>query len=297
MVQNHPHFSHLGQAQETFPLAIQTWNGGMYDNRVSLHWHNEIEIIRFVKGDFDITVNMHDFKQHDAGIVIFPSNSIHTMLLPKDSVQSSVVFDPKIIQLQSFDQAQSDIAHCLSAQQFDCPPMIPGNGRGFKEADELLSYVIENADTDSDSVRLKIKLKLLELLSLFYDYGYLGQGRASAGTDTKNSKQEKLKQLLGFINHNYAQPLTITDAARRLNVTEQYFCRYFKKVTSMSFTEYLNDLRLSHAADDIRNTNKAISEIYLDHGFENSGYFFKTFKKKYKITPLQYRKQIVGTKY
>ena len=61
----------------------------------------------------------------------------------------------------------------------------------------------------------------------------------------------------------------------------------------MSFTEYLNDLRLRRATKEIELTNRPISDIAFDHGFENAGYFFKNFKLKYGITPLKYRKKFL----
>lgn len=59
----------------------------------------------------------------------------------------------------------------------------------------------------------------------------------------------------------------------------------------MSFTEFVNDYRLTQACDDIMQGTKAIADIAADHGFDNESYFFRLFKKKYGVTPLKYRKQ------
>lgn len=286
-----PHYEHLKACDDSFLLESYSNIGLSDEQRLTLHWHHEIEIIRFIKGDFELSVNMQDYKHHNRGIILFPSNAIHTMLLPKDAIEASVVFDPKIIQLQSYDEAQTAISKALYEGKGKCLPVLDSSYPYFEEADKLLSYIIDNANVTSSSARLTVKAKLLELLALFYENGYFNQSEFNP-TGVKLSKQQNFKALLKYMNDNYTKPLSITDGALRLGVTEQYFCRYFKKATSMSFTEYLNDLRLTKAADDILNTDKPISDIYLEHGFENSGYFFKMFKRKYKITPLQYRKKL-----
>ena len=68
-----------------------------------------------------------------------------------------------------------------------------------------------------------------------------------------------------------------------------YFCRYFKKSTGMSFVDFLNDLRLRRASQEILLTSKSMQSIATDNGFENIGYFFKLFKQKYGHTPRAYR--------
>ena len=143
--------------------------------------------------------------------------------------------------------------------------------------------------TTHASLRLKIKTKLLEILSIYHQYGLIT--RKDAPQNIKRTKQDKLKELLNYIDSHYAGPMSIKDASSRLGVTDQYFCRFFKRVTGMSFTEYLNDLRLRRAAKEIELSSRAISDIAYEHGFENAGYFFKSFKSKYGITPLKYRKR------
>ena len=121
--------------------------------------------------------------------------------------------------------------------------------------------------------------------------GYLSRKALKIKSNVKDN-QQKLKQLLTYVDNHYAGPITISDASAQLGVTNQYFCRFFKKATGMSFTEYLNDLRLRHAAVELAQGTANIADIAYNNGFENAGYFFRVFKSKYKITPLQYRKQV-----
>ena len=108
---------------------------------------------------------------------------------------------------------------------------------------------------------------------------------SSLKTEGFENRQDKLKTLLSYVNENYAKKISMNDAAAFLDVSQQYFCRYFKKSTGMSFVDFLNDLRLRRASQEILLTSKSMQSIATDNGFENIGYFFKLFKQKYGHTP------------
>lgn len=79
----------------------------------------------------------------------------------------------------------------------------------------------------------------------------------------------------------------IADAAG-LNV--QYFCRYFKKNTGKTVTEYINEIRINHAAKMLLESEDKIIDIAGQCGYDNVGYFIKRFRQCKGITPSDYRK-------
>ena len=66
--------------------------------------------------------------------------------------------------------------------------------------------------------------------------------------------------------------------------------KFFKETMGMSFTQYLNDYRLNIAGQTLRSTTDNISDIAQNTGFDNLSYFTRMFKKKYGMTPGEYRK-------
>lgn len=272
-----------------FPFACYVWVPQNYSYRVALHWHPEVELVRFTRGTFKISIDMQDTVIEDNAFMLLPGNIMHTFTMPPNCEESAVVFDPHMVFLQNYDEVQSEILESLATGNMPLPPVITPEHPCFAKIDNLYSYCVENGATTNASRRLMIKAKLLEILSIYHEYGLIS--RKEVHTNIKRSKQDKLKELLNYIDSHYAGPITIKDASNRLGVTDQYFCRFFKRVTGMSFTEYLNDLRLRRAAKEIELTNRAISDIAYEHGFENVGYFFKSFKNKFSMTPLKYRKK------
>ena len=67
--------------------------------------------------------------------------------------------------------------------------------------------------------------------------------------------------------------------------------RFFKQTMGMPFTAYLNDYRLTLAAKSLLETHNAVLEIASECGFENLSYFNRMFKKKYGMTPREYRQK------
>lgn len=281
-------FENTQHGTSVFPFAAYVWEPQNYTTRVSLHWHREAELVRFTKGVFKVAIDMHEFEIDGDAFIFLPGNVMHTFILPPHCEESAIVFDPKMLMLQGYDELQSEIFDALISSNIPLPPVITPEHPAFNRIDKLYRYCARYGTTSNASMRLIIKAKLLEILALYHEYGLLT--RKDVHSSNSRTKQDKLKDLLNYIDSHYAGPMTVKDASMRVGFSDQYFCRYFKHATGMSFTEYLNDLRLRRAAKEIELSSRAISDISYDHGFENAGYFFKSFKKKFGITPMQYRK-------
>ena len=94
-----------------------------------------------------------------------------------------------------------------------------------------------------------------------------------------------------FISKNYMQPLTTSDIAAAAGFSPNYLCRKFRETLGIGIHEYLVFTRLQHAAAELVSTNDTVTQIALRCGFSNSNYFKDAFKKKYGVTPRQYRKE------
>jgi AraC-like DNA-binding protein len=82
----------------------------------------------------------------------------------------------------------------------------------------------------------------------------------------------------------------IEDLAKMISMTNSSFCHFFKKRTRKSFVEYLNEVRIGHAAVQLIETTKTISEVCYDCGFNNVSNFNRIFRTKKNLTPTEFRK-------
>lgn len=100
------------------------------------------------------------------------------------------------------------------------------------------------------------------------------------------------EEICNFIHKNYST-VTIQQLVETFHFQEDYFNRLFKKKTGMTYSAYVQDVRLTRAEKMLCSTNKSVSEIAELIGYHNKGYFYKIFQEKYGVTPQKYRKENV----
>ncbi len=86
------------------------------------------------------------------------------------------------------------------------------------------------------------------------------------------------------------EKITIADVASEIGVSPSHFMKYFKNTMGTSFIDYLNEYRLSMASRLLLSSDVSILDIANEAGFDNLSYFNRLFKKRFGITPSNYRK-------
>ena len=109
----------------------------------------------------------------------------------------------------------------------------------------------------------------------------------SAPPEQKHSSY--VSQAVNYIRSNYSQPLQVGEMAEDLGLSRHYFCRIFKEQTGCSPQEYIVSYRLEQAAQLLRSHNLPQKEIALLVGYPDVYAFSRMFKRKYGLSPGQYR--------
>ena len=102
---------------------------------------------------------------------------------------------------------------------------------------------------------------------------------------------ELLKELVQRISDNPEQDWSFEAEAQKCHVTLTHFRRIFKEITDLSPQQFLLQMRLSRAAELLKASSASIKEIAALSGWENVFYFSRLFRRKYHISPLQYRRE------
>lgn len=105
--------------------------------------------------------------------------------------------------------------------------------------------------------------------------------------------EDWVEQITDYINEHYAQQLTLEVLANMCHGSPFHLQRTFKRIKNMTPVEYIQLVRIEHAKDLLKATEKTIGEIGRRIGLPNTPYFITLFKKKIGLTPLQYRKHLV----
>ena len=99
----------------------------------------------------------------------------------------------------------------------------------------------------------------------------------------------RLKKLFDHISRNFAEKLSVAEAARLSGMSEPRFMKLFKQVAGMTLIAYLHHVRLSNAARLLKETTLSIAEIADRAGFSDQSYFDKRFKKSFGQAPTAFR--------
>ena len=98
-----------------------------------------------------------------------------------------------------------------------------------------------------------------------------------------------VQKAMDYISMNYSQKLTLTKISEQLCITPNYLSELFKKHTGQNVSEYIIDYRLEKACQFLKNPQLRIGEVSEKVGINDVRYFSSMFKKKYNLTPTEYR--------
>lgn len=155
-----------------------------------------------------------------------------------------------------------------------------------KEAEYIGSKLIE-LNKMSGWKRLVQFIEILCLMADVSDYKLLAS--RSFCLANKFGNNQKISDIFNFIIKNYQEEIELKELASMANMNMSAFCRYFKKSTSKTFTEVLNEIRIGFACKKLINTDDLVSQIGYSCGYTSISYFNRKFRKIKSLTPEAYR--------
>ena len=105
------------------------------------------------------------------------------------------------------------------------------------------------------------------------------------------SSQARLQLMMQYIHQKSAYNISLSDIADQAKVSKSTALNLFQRYLGISPVTYLINYRLQEAAKLLASTEKKVTVISKDTGFDSVDYFCKAFKKYYKLTPTEYRKK------
>jgi len=253
---------------------------------VSIHWHNEAELIVVKKGVGCIDVDLTSYDV-EAGNMIFilPGQlySIHQKK-PFTMEYENILFDVSILGTEENDLCRRLLQPLFSGQL--CHPAKIDNTLPYYHT--ACSYVdcIDHLCSEKNfGYQLGVKGNLFLLMHLLVTHH--AERKESS---RQNRSIEKVKLILSYISENYTRCLTIEEVAGVCYYSKSHFMKFFKDAMGEGFTSYLNSYSLRIAAQLLLSTADSVLEISEKTGFENLSYFIRLFKRKYGVSPGQYRK-------
>jgi AraC-like DNA-binding protein len=246
------------------------------------HYHPEYELTYILKGNgYRVVGNSHEqFSEGD--LVLLGSNLPHTWCGKLD------------------DGAPSEALVIQFSKDFIEPFLKLNESRSIEKLLELShrgiccdtnQLLVDQIYTLTNTSGLDSVLSLLSILD------QLSKG-ISRPLTTENyhgiiTKQfeSRVNKVCTHLQHYFHEAITLKQVSDLVFMSESNFCKFFKKATNTTFSDYLNDLRINEACHLLLSSEDKISKIAHDCGFESLSYFNRVFLKKKQLTPSGFRNQ------
>lgn len=242
------------------------------------HFHQNPEIVYVLEGNVNVQVESENYRLQKGDFMLINANKRHSLYQAEEKML-----------IASFRINFAVLAEYLNTNQilFWCNTAADKN-EAYEQLRRVLDRIL-NRYYDRD------KEGALYLNSIYYEALYILTSYFRIRSDDIRLKElgltdnSRIFEIQNYVQSNYQNQISLNDLAQKLYLSNAYLSKYIKKRFGLSFLEYVNNIRLFHAVDDLMYTEKKITRIALENGFPTTASFNKAFKEVYQMTPSAYR--------
>lgn len=242
------------------------------------HWHSYFEITCVLEGKGNYFVNGQEYTMEENDIIIFNNVEPHGWKLIGGNMRLLVmIFSPEFV------------AEKISV--FDTEYLKPFVERGsnFKnrvgreesvnaEIRTSIQEIYQEWNERREGYPLMIKANVLRILTMLIRT-YQDKTKSGEMLREKKNAMKRLEQAFSYIDEHYCEKITLDEVAASVYMSSNYFSSYFRKVTNISFSDYVTRMRLNHARELLREGRGSVTEIAMECGFNNISNFYRLYKK------------------
>ncbi len=266
---------------KNIPATIMQLNLSSDTHKTELQWHREPEIVYVMDGTSECSRNGESQIVEKGDFILFNSEDVH-LVRPVEGTSCSLLcvnFSFEYIRM-----------FCKSVDSLFFDPNEHPETR--PEIIRVLQCISEvNANGDYASL---IQIAYINKLYYLLLTKCVCFRRASGNAMSPKRDFSYAKTAIAYINENFRREISLDEISGVVSLSPSYFSKYFKNVTQVSFSEYLANLRLENAINDMLKLNSTVSTAAFENGFANVKSFITQCKKVYHCTPAQYKKKLVA---
>jgi len=255
------------------------------NDRYFWHYHPEFEIVFVRKGSGKLHIGEH-LKNYEEGELVFIGPN-----LPHTGFGYGVIGEHEEIVVQ--------IRRDFLGEDFFQKPELQAITGLFERAKRGLSFVGKERKLVGQKLLKMLKMnhfeRLIELLNILQylanttEYKILNTG--DRNFDFSHKDEDRINQVYEFVEKNYKNEINMQEVADLTNLTIPSFCRYFKKITHITYTDFVNEYRINQACR-LLHRNISITDACYGVGFNNISHFSKIFKQIKGKSPREYRLEL-----
>lgn len=235
------------------------------------HWHEHLEFVYITSGIGTFILNGERISVRERDLIVAAPNTLHALLS-----EFGIDYHCLLIRPSFFKGDDIDLLNFKKLVSQD------------SEVRKIFAELRTEFSTDEaagDIMKKSLVYKLIAHLAR----NHINASVSKEAMEWNAAALSRMKKVENFVSENYKNKISTADLARMFFVSENHFCRLFKKTVGISALEYINEYRVCKAEILLKNTDLAISEISAAVGFENANYFSRVFRKIKKQSPTEYR--------
>ncbi|MEN8138860.1 MAG: AraC family transcriptional regulator [Bacteroidota bacterium] len=253
---------------------------------VPLHFHPEIEIMYTIKGSGVRIVGDNISNYNEGELVIVGANIPHVWKRDKNNSEDEIserivlfVNNSELLKATFSLPEFTEIKNMLAKSE---KGILYRDDKDFSIKDSILSI-----SKKKGFERFSEVINLLRKLSEIKEYDSLSLGNLKHSE--ANRDENRLNKCIEYISENYHSKIELETISDIANLTPNSFCRYFKKRTTKTFSQYVSDVRLNKACQLLLETNNNIEVIAYESGYNSLSNFNNQFFRKFGFSPKEYR--------
>lgn len=247
------------------------------------HYHPEYELTLIIKGRGRRLVGDSHEQFESGDLVLLGPDLPHTWISDDKHKEKEMAV---VIQFSSnFIKRFTELAELTSINKL---LTLAKQGISFKG--EITAEFVEQMK------QLPKKSGVERVIGLLYIFQELSKMKLSVLASEyyqplKGKENEKrINKVCQYVQKHAVEALNIHKAATLIHLSPSAFCKFFKRMTGTTFSDYVNDIRIANVCNQLITTDMPVAEIAYSNGFETLTYFNRIFLKKKNMTPTQYRK-------
>ncbi len=267
-------------------FLVKSHNENVVSNLPFWHFHPELELVYVNKAKGKRHIGSHLSYFNNSQLILIGSNLPHSGFTDRFTTNGS----------ETIVQFKKDF---LGENFFDIPEAIQAKKlfqkakKGIlfgKKTKEIVGPKIEKLNSYQGMARIINFLDILKDLANAPDYTILNVDGFAFEVEPQDNN--KIDIVFAHVSTQFKRPIPLDEIADKVSMTVPAFCRYFKKVTGKTFTQFVNEFRIVHATKLLAENPTSITDICFESGFNNFSHFNKLFKKFTGKSPLKYRNEM-----
>lgn len=267
-------------------FTLKSFDEGDNCNHPNWHFHPEYEIVYISNGKGKRHIGDH-ISNFESGDLIFLGPNLPHFGFTEEVFEAHTEI---VVQMKE-DFLGSDFLEKPEMQAIKQLFQRSRQGLSFSGAvKERVGQRLKTMLKEDGFDRLLALLHILQEMAEADDYEMLNA--SGFALEVSAQDQDRIEAIYRYVQQNFQDEVNLDEAARLANMTVPAFCRYFKKLTRKTFSQFVNEFRIAHACRLLGDDTLTIAAVSFESGFNNLSHFNRQFKNITNLSPRAYRKTL-----